>query len=73
MGESGFSERFGELVDRCERVGCGLGVVRRAACLVVGPVIVGGYASLFSCASAVSHGLLQLCPYNQTIHEIVLN
>ena len=64
MGESGFWERFGELVDRCERDGCSIGVVRRAACLVVGPVIVGGCASFFSCASAVSHGFLDLCPYN---------
>ena len=34
-------------------VGCGLDVVRRTACLVVRPVVVGGYASLFSCTAAV--------------------
>ena len=53
VGGSGFSERFGEHVGSCRGVGCGLGVVRRAACLVVGPVIVGGYASLFNCTAAV--------------------
>ena len=53
VGGSGFSERFGELVDHCRRVGCGLDVVRRAACLVVGPVVVGGCASLFGFAAAV--------------------
>ena len=47
VGKSGFSEQFGKLIDRCGRVGCSLGVVRRAACLVVGPVVVGGCASLF--------------------------
>ena len=33
----------------CGRVGCDLGVVRQSACLVVGPVGVGGYAALFGC------------------------
>ena len=52
MGGSGFSERFGGLL-AVMGVGCGLGVVRRAACLVVGPVVVGGCASLFGCTTAV--------------------
>ena len=34
---------------RCGRVGCGLGVVRRSACLVFGPVMVGGCAAFFIC------------------------
>ena len=29
-----------------------MGVVRRAACLVVGPVAVGGFAALFGCTPA---------------------
>ena len=53
MGRSDFSEQFGELVDRYKGIGCGLGVVRQAACLVVGPVVVGGCASLFGCAAVV--------------------
>ena len=53
VGESDFSEQFGELNGRYGRVGCGLDVVRLAACLVVGPVVVGGCASLFGCAAAV--------------------
>ena len=53
VGGSGFSERFGGLVGRYGGVGCGLGVVRRAACLVVGPVVVGGCPSLFGCTTAV--------------------
>ena len=51
VGKSGFSGRFGELFDRCR--GCGLDVVRRATCLVVGPVVDSGCASLFGCEAAV--------------------
>ena len=50
VGRAGFSGRFGGVVVRCGRVGCGVGVMRRSACLVFGPVAVGGFASLFGCA-----------------------
>ena len=53
VGGSGFSGRFGELIGRCGRVGYGLGIVQRAACLVVGPVVVDGLTSLFGCAAVV--------------------
>ena len=53
VGKSGFSGQFGGLDGHCGGVGCGLGVVRRAACLVVGPVVVGGCASLFGCMAAI--------------------
>ena len=53
MGESAFSGAIRGLIDRCRGVGCSLCVVRRAACLVVGPVIDGGSASLFGSAAAV--------------------
>ena len=49
MGGAGFSGRFGGVVVRCRRVGCGVGMVRQSACLVFGPVAVGGFASLFNC------------------------
>ena len=52
VGKSTFSGRFGELIDRCEGVCCGLDVVRWAACLVVGSVVVGGCASLRCCSVA---------------------
>ena len=50
VGGADFSGRFGGIVVCCERVGCGMGIVRRSACLVFGPVAVGGFASLFGCA-----------------------
>ena len=52
VGESGFSGQFMELVNRYKRVGYGLDVVRRTACLVLGPVVVGGCASLFDSTAA---------------------
>ena len=51
--ESNISGRFRMLVSRCRGVGCSLDVVRRTACLVVGPVIVDGCALLFNCTAAV--------------------
>ena len=49
VGRAGFSDRFGGVVVRYGRVGCGVDVVRQSACLVFGPVAVGGFASLFGC------------------------
>ena len=53
VGESDFSEQFGKLINRYKRIGYSLDVVRRTACLVVGPVVVDGCASLFNCTTAV--------------------
>ena len=49
-GRTDFSGQFRKVVVRYKRVGCGLNVVRQSACLVVGPVAVGGCAALFGCA-----------------------
>ena len=53
VGKSNVSEQFRKLINRYGGVGRGLDIVRRAACLVVGPGIVDGYASLFNCTTAV--------------------
>ena len=53
VDKSGFSEQFGGLIGRYKRIGCSLDIMRQTACLVVGPIIVGGYASLFNCTTAV--------------------
>ena len=50
VGRADFADQFGKVVVRCRRVGCNVDVVRRSACLVFGPVAVGGFASLFGCA-----------------------
>ena len=49
VGSGGFLARFVGVVSHYGRVGCGVGVLQRTACLVVGPVAVGGFAFLFGC------------------------
>ena len=46
VGSDGFSARFVGLISHCKNDGCSIGVMRRTACLVVGPVAVGGFAFL---------------------------
>ena len=49
VGSDGFSAQFIEVISHCRRIGCGIGVLQWAACLVVGPVAFGGFAFLFNC------------------------
>ena len=53
VGKSNFSEQFRKLIKRYKRIGYSLDIMRQTACLVVNPVIVNGYASLFNCTTAV--------------------
>ena len=53
VGKSNFLEQFRTLINRYKRIGYSLGIMRQTACLVVNPVIVYGYASLFNCTTAV--------------------
>ena len=53
VGKSNFSEQFRKLINRYKRTGYSLDIMRQTACLVVNPVIVDGYASLFNCTTAV--------------------
>ena len=53
VGPSNFSEQFRKLINRYKRIGYSLDIMRQTACLVVNPVIVDGYASLFNCTTAV--------------------
>ena len=53
VGKSNFSEQFRKLVYRYKRIGYSLDIMRQTACLVVNPIIVDGYASLFNCTTAV--------------------
>ena len=45
--------QFRKLINRYKRIGYSLDIMRQTACLVVNPVIVDGYASLFNCTTAV--------------------
>ena len=53
VGKSNFSEQFRKLINRYKRIGYSLGIMRQTACLVVNPIIVDDYASLFNCTTAV--------------------
>ena len=53
VGKSNFSEQFRKLINRYKRIGYSLDIMRQTACLVVNPIIVDGYASLFNCTTAV--------------------
>ena len=50
VGSNNFSARFIKIISHYKRIGYNIGVLRRTACLVVGPVAVGGFAFLFGCA-----------------------
>ena len=53
VGKSNISEQFRKLINRYKRIGYSLDIMRQTACLVVNPIIVDGYASLFNCTTAV--------------------
>ena len=53
VGKSNFLEQFRRLINRYKRIGYSLDFMRQTACLVVNPIIVDGYASLFNCTTAV--------------------
>ena len=53
VGKSNFSEQFRKLINRYKRIGYSLDIMRQTACLVVNPIIVDCYTSLFNCTTAV--------------------
>ena len=53
VGKFNFSEQFRKLINRYKRIGYSLDTMRQTACLVVNPIIVDGYASLFNWTTAV--------------------
>ena len=53
VGKSNFSEQFRKLFNRYKRIGYSLDIMRQTAYLVVNPIIVDGYTSLFNFTTAV--------------------
>ena len=49
-----FSDIFKRIVKRFKRAGYSLDIMRQTACLVFNPIMVEGYAALFSCSSGGS-------------------
>ena len=48
-GMTDFSDQFRKIIMRYKRIGYNLNVMRQSACLVINPITVDGYATLFSC------------------------
>ena len=53
VGKSNFSEQFRKNINRYKRIVYSLDIMQQTACLVVIPIIIDGYASLFNCTTAV--------------------
>ena len=52
VGKFNFLEQFRNLINRNKKNGYSLDIIRPTACLVVNPIIVDGYASLFNCTTS---------------------
>ena len=48
-----FSDLLKRIVNRFKRAGYSLDIMRQTACLVFNPIMVEGYAALFSCRAVV--------------------
>ena len=48
-GMTDFSDQFRKIIMRYKRIGYNLYVMRQSACLVINPITVDGYATLFNC------------------------
>ena len=53
IGNPNFSNLFKRIVKRFKRARYSLDIMRQAACLVFNPIMVEGYAALFSCTALV--------------------
>ena len=53
IGNPNFSNLFKRIVNRFKRAGYTFDIVRQTACLVFNPIMVEGYAALFSCTAVV--------------------
>ena len=53
IGNPNFSNLLKRIVNRFKRAGYSLDIMRQTACLVFNPIMVEGYAALFSCTAVV--------------------
>ena len=51
MGKSNFSEQFRKLINHYKRISHSLNIMRQTAFLVINPIIVDVFASLFNCTT----------------------
>ena len=53
LGNPNFSNLFKRIVNRFKRAGYTLDIMRQTVCLAFNPIMVEGYAALFSCMAVV--------------------
>ena len=53
IGNPNFSDLFKRFVNRFKKAGFTLDIMRQTACIVFNPIMVEGYAALFSCTAVV--------------------
>ena len=53
VGNPNFSDLFKRIVNHFKRAGYTLDIMRQTECLVFNPIMVEGYAALFSCTAVV--------------------
>ena len=53
IGNPNFSDLFKRIVNRFERTGYTLDIMRQTTCLVFNPIMVDSFAALFSCTAVV--------------------
>ena len=53
VGKSNFSEQFRKLTNQYKRIGYNPYIMRQTACLIMNPIMVDDYASLFNCTAVV--------------------
>ena len=53
IGIPNFSNLFKRIVNRFKKAGYFLDIMRQTACLVFNPIMIEGYAALFSCTAVV--------------------
>ena len=49
VGRADFSDQFRKFIMRYKRIGYNINVMRQSACLVIDPITVDSFASLFNC------------------------
>ena len=49
LGMTDFSDQFQNIMIRHKRIGYDLNVMRKSACLVINPIMVDKFATLFNC------------------------
>ena len=53
VGKFTFSQQFRKLINRYKRIVYSQDIMRQTACLVINPIVIDGYASLFNCSTVV--------------------